>query len=93
MYLEITVILEWFVSSANIQKALAGELLREEVEIRPEKVPNCCTDENVNIYHITKYFTADVCQVVNQVLDIKNAKMYGAAEYVTRSFMMVQPLL
>ena len=64
--------LEWFVSSADICKALAGELLREEaVETRP---PNCCTNENVNVYHIKKYFTSDAWQVVVQVLDIKRSQ-------------------
>ena len=54
------VMLEWFVLSADIRKALAGELLGEEpVETRPEKIPDCCTDENVNVYHIKKYFTSD----------------------------------
>ena len=76
MYLVITVnMLEWFVSSANIQKALAGELLEEEaVETRPEKVSNCCADENVNMYRIKKYFTTDAWQVVSQVLDINRCQ-------------------
>lgn len=67
--------LEWFVSSADIRKALAGELLGEEVvETRPEKIPDCCTDENVNVYHIKKYFTADAWQVVNQVVEVKRSQ-------------------
>ena len=42
----ITVMLEWFVSSSDTEKALThGELLEEEpVETMPEKVPNCCID-------------------------------------------------
>ena len=67
--------LEWFVSSANIHKALAGELIEEEmVETIPEKVPNCCTDENVNVYHIKKYFITDAGKVITQMLEVKRCQ-------------------
>ena len=39
--------LEWFVSPAEVNRALAGELIREDmVETMSEKIPNCCIDEN-----------------------------------------------
>ena len=67
--------LEWFVSSANVGKAHAGDLIDEEmVETIPEKIPNCITDENVNIFHIRKYFTVDAWKVVCQVLDVKRGQ-------------------
>ena len=41
----------FFVSSANIEKAIAGEVLgKEAVETRPEKDPNCCNHESTSIY-------------------------------------------
>jgi len=45
-------------------KALGGQLIEEEmVKTIPEKVPNCCIDENVNVYHIKKYFTIDAWKI------------------------------
>lgn len=67
------VMLQWFVSSAETERALNDGLLLEEdtVETMPERVPNCCVDENVNVHHIKKYFTADAWQLVQQVIEIK----------------------
>ena len=79
--------LEWFVSSSNIHKALAGELIEEEmVETIPEKVANCCTDENVNVYHIKKYFTRDAWQVVTQVLEVKRAQDTWSCRVCSKEF-------
>jgi len=44
------------------------------VETIPEKVPNCCIDENVNLYHIKNYFTIDVWKIVTQVLEVKRSQ-------------------
>ena len=44
------VMLVWFVSSADIRKALGEEL----AETRPEKIPDCCTDENINVNPISR---------------------------------------
>ena len=65
--------LDWFVSAIDADKAVNhGELIDEEaVETRPEKIPNCCIDENVNVYHVKKYFTVDAWKIVLQVLDWK----------------------
>lgn len=72
----IIVILEWFVSSTDVNKAVNnGDLLEEEVvETRPEKIPNSCIDENVNVYHVKKYFTNDAWQIVLQILEIKKTQ-------------------
>ena len=70
-----TVMLEWFVSPSHMAKALGGQLIEEEmVETIPEKVPNCCIDENVNVYHIKKYFTIDAWKIVTQVLEVKRSQ-------------------
>lgn len=59
---------------SHMAKALGGQLIEEEmVETIPEKVPNCCIDENVNVYHIKKYFTIDVWKIVTQVLEVKRS--------------------
>ena len=65
--------LDWFVSATDAAKAIdSGELIDEDaVETRPEKVPNCCSDENVNVHHVKKYFTNDAWKIVLQVLDLK----------------------
>lgn len=68
-----TVMLDWFVSSRDANRAMNnGDLLEEEsVEARPERVPNSCIDEYVNIFHIKKYFTNDAWKIVQQVLEMK----------------------
>lgn len=65
--------LEWFVSPEDADEAIAGGSLLEEecVETRPEKVPNCCIDENVNLHHVKKYFTRDAWLIVLQILETK----------------------
>ena len=65
--------LEWFVSPQDADEAIiGGHLLGEEcVETRPEKVPNCCTDENVNLHHAKKYFSRDAWLSVLQILKSK----------------------
>ena len=65
--------LEWFVSSAVAEKCLtSGEIITEEcVECRPERVPNSCIDENVDIYLIKKHFTFDAWQVILQIVERK----------------------
>lgn len=57
-------------SPEDANEAITGEKLLEEecVETRPEKVPNCCIDENVNLHHVKKYFTGDACL---QILETK----------------------
>ena len=68
--------LDWFVSAAEREKYIAAKQLIEEnlVETRPEKVPYCCIDENVNIYHIKKYFTSDAWKLILQVLEVKRSQ-------------------
>ena len=55
--------LSWFVDEAIVEatiKSLGKRLVEEEdVETRPERVPNAILDENINIYLIRKYFSND----------------------------------
>ena len=57
--------LEYFVSPEDADEAITGGNLLEEdcVETRPEKEPNCCIDENVNLHHV-KYFTGDAWLII-----------------------------
>ena len=65
--------LKWFVSPGEADRAINdGELLLEDViESRPEKVSNACIDDNINIFKIRKFFSADGWQLVKQVIEIK----------------------
>ena len=54
--------LQWFVEDEISTAVLngCGRLIQEnEVEVRPEKLPDGETDESVDIFLIRKYFTAD----------------------------------
>ena len=48
-----------------------GDLLDEiHIETRPEKIPNQCIDENVNIFRLRKYFTTEGWQSVTEVIEV-----------------------
>jgi len=54
------------------QAALDGTLVDEDkVKCMPEKISNTILDENVDIYLIRKYFTADAWLVIEDVLKQK----------------------
>ena len=45
-----------------------GDLLDKiHIETRPEKIPNQCIDENVNIFRLRKYFTTDGNQLLKSL--------------------------
>ncbi len=49
-----------------------GKLIEEnEVEVRPEKLPDAAIDENVDVHLIRKYFTSDAWLLVEDVLERK----------------------
>ena len=53
-------ILSWFVSAEVAAEAIGGEIIEEgDVEVRPEKVPASCIDENVCLESCRKYCSAD----------------------------------
>lgn len=62
--------LGWFVDLHIVTRVMTSDSLIEEteVEVRPEKVPMKCIDENVCINNIRKYFTFDAWSVVNDVM-------------------------
>ena len=64
--------LKWFVSVRDANMAMNDGALLDEasVQVRHEKIPNACIDENVNLFRIRKHFTDDgwaqLCQVVEK---------------------------
>ena len=64
--------LGWFVDedvAEATHKSLGKKLIEEEdVETRPERVPNAVIDENVDIHLIRKYFSNDAWLVVTDLV-------------------------
>ena len=67
--------LKWFVSVPDSNKAIKDGVLLDEasIEMRHEKIPNACIDENVNLFRIRKYFTDDGWVQVLQAVKMKKA--------------------
>ena len=68
--------LGWFVESDVVSHILTTDSLVEEteVEVRPEKIPMKCLDENVCITSIRKYFTYDAWSLVTDVMETMHSK-------------------
>ena len=69
------VMLKWFVDREVATEVLknCGKLVVEELEVRPENLPDAAIDENVDIHQIRKYFTSDALLLVNDILKRKQA--------------------
>ena len=67
-------ILAWFVDKPIAEKAVRdrGLIEEDEVECRPEKVPNAVVDENMDVYLVRKYFSSDAWLVVEDVVKRKS---------------------
>ena len=65
--------LRWFVEGKVMVAALKQNSLVEEedVESRPEKLPDAVLDENVDIHLIRKFFTRDAWLLVTDVVKQK----------------------
>ena len=64
---------------SGIAQILAEKILRkhslieeEEVECRPEKIPNTIVGENFDVYLVRKYFSSDAWLVVEDVIKCKS---------------------
>lgn len=65
-------ILNWLVDEVVCEAALKGRLIEEnEVECKPENVPNAVLDENVNLAIVKKYFTSEAWILVDQIQNLK----------------------
>ena len=66
--------LNWFVDGPVLEAAtkhprrLIGE---EEVEVRPEVLPDATIDEGVNVHQIRKYFTTDAWTLLQEAVTTK----------------------
>ena len=58
--------------------AIGGKIIDEtEVEVRPEKVPTSCLDENVCLESCRKYCSMDAWNLIKSVVDvIQNNPVY-----------------
>ena len=76
IYFLSSVILQWFVDEDGAQAALSGEIIIEEedVEVKPERVPASCLDENVCLESCRKYFTQDAWNAVQAVVEVIRKK-------------------
>ena len=55
---------------------MRGELIDEDkVECRPEKIPNCVLDKNVDVQLVRHYFTSDAWMTLDMVLKEKAKKI------------------
>ena len=66
----VAVMMSWFVDEEKVTNAMRNDVLIEEVdvEVRPERVPMKCLDENVCIATVRKYFTNDAWELVENVM-------------------------
>ena len=71
LYLILVVLLRWFVDEEVVNAALSGIIIEEEqVEVKPEKVPASCLDENVCLESCRKYFTQDAWNNLQAVVKV-----------------------
>lgn len=71
------VILSWLVEKNVAEKAMKNDILIEEndVECRPERVPDSIADENVDIFLVRRMFTQDAWAIVEDMYKLKTKKM------------------
>ena len=72
-----TVMLKWFVDEKTAETSIKNpnQLIEEEdVEVRPEKLPDAILDENVDVHLIRKFFSQDAWLLVTEVVKQKQDK-------------------
>ncbi|CAI8036419.1 hypothetical protein GBAR_LOCUS20403 [Geodia barretti] len=71
------VILSWFVDEKVAERALKhNDLIEEEdVECKPERLPDSVLDENVDIHLARKHFTTEAWMLVQEVFKHKSVHM------------------
>ena len=81
IFLLILVILSWVVDKEVVQQAIKNSILIEEeqVECRPEKIPDSIADENVDICLVRRYFSCDAWLVLENVLQQKQKMIWTCA--------------
>lgn len=69
--------LKWFIDNDKVEDILKrhSELVsEEEVEVRPENLPDAVLDENVDVCLIRRFFTDDAWLAVMDAVEVKKAK-------------------
>ena len=71
------VMLSWFLDRHVKEAVLARKrlVLEEDVEVRPERIPATCLDEDVCIQSIRKYFSTDAWCTLTNVLDVLRSNL------------------
>lgn len=67
--------LQWFVDSKVADAVTKNSdilINEEEVEVRPEKLPDAVSDQNVDVHLIRRFFSQDAWQLVVDVTKQKN---------------------
>jgi len=74
--------LRWFVDE-DAYKSLGKKLIEEDVDTRPESVPN---DENVDIHLVRKYFSNDAWLLMTDLVHQKQRNPVYAISYTVNWF-------
>lgn len=76
--------LGWFVDKTVVETAIKDpqQLIEEQnVEVRPEKLPDAILDENVDIHLIRKFFSVDAWLLITEVVKQKQEKPVYICKY------------
>lgn len=69
--------MKWFVEDDKVESVLrnSSELIEEEeVETRPERLPDAILDENVDIFLIRRFFSSDSWLLVMETIKVMKKK-------------------
>ena len=75
----IVVMLQWFVNvdvAISVLKDQNQLIEADQVEARPEKLPDAVLDENVDVHLIRKYFSHDGWLLVKQCCSTEENQFY-----------------
>ena len=76
--------LQWFVNVSVATSVLKNQkqlIEEEQVEVRPEKLPDAVLDENVDVHLIRKYFSHDAWLSVHSVVQQKKINSTFVCQY------------
>ena len=68
--------MRWFVDESVVQRVMktTQSILEDEVEVRPESLPDAVLDENVDVHLIRRFFTNEAWLVVMDAVEIKSCQ-------------------
>jgi len=94
LYVPTAVITSWFVDKKVAKRALRAHQLieEEEVECRPERIPDAVVDENVDVHLVRRHFSSDAWLLIESVVKQK-AKMTWTCQTVYQDLHTDQPFV